>query len=147
MTQTLHEELWADDPWRVLAICIMLNCTSPDKVKPIAIEFFKRWPTPKLCRIGKAEEQAVLLAPLGFVSQKADRIREAARAYIMWTTYGGKPESFEVEKVKGCGKFAREAWNFVVLRKWDGPLSNPDLERRRLQLIAEEEAYHGEARG
>lgn len=132
----VHEDVWQGDPWRVLATCIMYSCTTEEKARPIIVEFFKRWPAAKSCYLGNIEEQVKLLAPLGFYGQKADRIKKLSKLWVTFKSVSsGDPENFNLSAAPGCGQYARDAYDLVVLKRYDRPFKNKELERRRLELF------------
>lgn len=100
------QEEYANDPWKVLVCCILLNQTSNKQVRPLIQNFFKKWPNSKSL-IGE-ENLAIsdFIKTTGFQNVKAKRIKDFSN---VWES--GIRDPF---KFPGIGDYGREAWRIFV---------------------------------
>lgn len=109
------------DPWKVLAVCLLLNRATGTVARRYAWTMFARWPTPdRLANAGPSLER--LLAPLGFTSQRPRLLREMSAAFARgsWD---------RIEDLPGCGRYAADAWAIVIERRRDVEPSDGHLRR------------------
>lgn len=118
----LLEELFVNDPWKLLMSAIFLNRTSRRIVDPILYEFFQSYPTAEsvvsescVHRIG------FLIQPLGFHKRRSLGIVAFSAAFLELR----KRKSFSnwtPDDVKGmyhCGQYASDVFRLFYLREWD----------------------------
>ncbi|KAG5224372.1 HhH-GPD base excision DNA repair family protein [Salix suchowensis] len=74
-------------PWRVLVICMLLNCTSGGQVRPILNDFFTLCPDAKTTTKVAQTEIAQLTHSLGFKNTRAEKIKLLSQSYLKegWT--------------------------------------------------------------
>lgn len=70
------QELYADDPWRLIVSCILLNQTTRRQVDRVRGILFAMWPSPDRMAQADTEQLATVLHPLGFFNQRADRLKK-----------------------------------------------------------------------
>lgn len=100
------QEDYAEDPWKVVVCCILLNQTSNKQVRPLIDNFFKKWPDAKSVI---SEDDPVIsdfIKTTGFQNVKAQRIKQFSKA---WNS--GVRDPF---KFPGVGDYGREAWRIFV---------------------------------
>jgi len=83
----LLEELFVDDPWRLLLSTIFLNRTSRVQVDAILHEFLSRWPTAQSVVNDNADNESLasmsqLLQPMGMRHRRAAGIVRFSREYL-----------------------------------------------------------------
>jgi methyl-CpG-binding domain protein 4 len=100
------QDKYADDPWKVLVCCILLNQTSNVQVRPLIEDFFMKWPTPFSISREKREAISSFIRTTGFQNVKADRILKFSN---QWITGERDPKNFV-----GVGEYGREAWRIFV---------------------------------
>jgi endonuclease-3 len=99
---TLAAEV-SDDPWEVLAACL-LSLRTKDAVTAVAVKkLFARARTPRELLLIPEAELARLIFPVGFYRTKAKVLRECARAVV--EEHGGRvPDTLEgLLELKGVG--------------------------------------------
>ena len=106
----LLQELYVDDPWKVLVVCLMLNCTRRAQVDCIIDDFFRTWPTAP--RFLEADDDAVKVAikSLGFCNRRTNALKRMSAAYVAggWT---------DIREVPGVGEYAARAYEMFILSK------------------------------
>ncbi|KAK1372220.1 methyl-CpG-binding domain protein 4-like protein [Heracleum sosnowskyi] len=109
----LLQEDHTHDPWRVLAICKLLNVTSGAKqVKPVLPHFFKLCPNAKDATEVATEEIEKVIKSLGLQHQRARDIQRFSEEYL-------KEDWTHVTKLHGVGKYAADAYAIFCTGKWD----------------------------
>ena len=105
------QDKYADDPWKVLVCCILLNQTSNAQVRPLIENFFVKWPTP--FSIAKEEREVIssFIRTTGFQNVKAERILKFSN---QWVIGERDPKNFI-----GVGEYGREAWRIFVSKDFN----------------------------
>ena len=102
------QEEYANDPWKVLVCCILLNQTSNKQVRPLIESFFKKWPNSKSLIWEDDLVISDFIKTTGFQNVKARRIKNFSSA---WES--GVRDPF---KFPGIGDYGREAWRIFVTK-------------------------------
>ena len=102
------QEEYANDPWKVLVCCILLNQTSNKQVRPLIESFFKKWPNSKSLIWEDDLVISDFIKTTGFQNVKAKRIKNFSSA---WES--GVRDPF---KFPGIGDYGREAWRIFVTK-------------------------------
>lgn len=102
------QEEYANDPWKVLVCCILLNQTSNKQVRPLIENFFKKWPNSKSLIWEDDLAISDFIKTTGFQNVKAKRIKNFSSA---WES--GVRDPF---KFPGIGDYGREAWRIFVTK-------------------------------
>ena len=98
-----RQEMYRDEPWKMLVICMMLNRTTAKQVDSVRFEFFDRYPTPEALVVADEESLTKLLRPLGLYNRRASTLKKFAEA---WNRGGWK----RVSELPGVGKYAEDSW-------------------------------------
>ncbi|MCD7467679.1 hypothetical protein HAX54_005239 [Datura stramonium] len=108
----LLQEKHAHDPWRVLVICMLLNCTTGVQVRRVLAEFFTLCPNAVAATEVAAEDIEKLLRPLGLYRKRSLDIPQFSQEYLgkTWT---------HVTQLHGIGKYAADAYAIFCTGKWD----------------------------
>lgn len=108
----LLQENHAHDPWRVLVICMLLNCTTGLQVKRVVEEFFTLCPNAVAATEVAAEDIEKLIRPLGLYTKRSLAIPRLSQEYLgnTWT---------HVTQLHGIGKYAADAYAIFCTGKWD----------------------------
>ena len=61
----LLQEIYQDDPWKMLVCCILLNLTKRQQVDEVRHELFTKYPTEYEMMEANEDELANILQPLG----------------------------------------------------------------------------------
>lgn len=102
------QEIYIDDPWKLLVGCIMLNQTSNKQVRPVIKKFFEKWPDPVSVIQAKDQEMIEVLRPLGFYNKKTKSLKDFS---IDWICKKGWKRASEL---KGIGKYAEDSYEIFV---------------------------------
>ncbi|KAK4348148.1 hypothetical protein RND71_034487 [Anisodus tanguticus] len=108
----LLQENHAHDPWRVLVICMLLNCTTGVQVRRVLAEFFSLCPNAVAATEVAAEDIENLIRPLGLYRKRSLDIQRLSQEYLgeTWT---------HVTQLHGIGKYAADAYAIFCAGKWD----------------------------
>lgn len=125
----LQEEFGQDSPWRILVVCILLNRTQGPQARPIVEEFFRRWPNPNAFYVmADPKDVSALVGKLG-LAKRASYLMDMTRQYLFHN------EGDHVIRYAGCGAYAQEAYDMLILgRRWRWPM-DPVLKARMKELL------------
>ena len=110
----LLQEIYREDPWKMLVCCIFLNQTSRKQVDQIRDEFFSMYPDPNSAIEANHEEMAEIIRILGFKNMRTRRIKKFSQQFLdmKWEN--------PIE-LHGIGQYAQDSWdifqryNFTVV--------------------------------
>ena len=102
MIRPLLQEIYRDDPWKMLVCCILLNLTKRTQVDGIRHELFNRYPTPEKMSKANQEELSELLQPLGLYNRRANTLVRFSEDWINGFT--------DVKDLYGIGQYAKDSW-------------------------------------
>ena len=71
MIRPLLQEIYQDDPWKMLVCCILLNLTKRQQVDGIRHELFSKYPTEYEMMEANEDELSKILQPLGLYRKRA----------------------------------------------------------------------------
>lgn len=111
--------------------CIMLNVTSRRQVDPVWEEFVETYVQPDdLVCISEAEREGLeeLIKPLGMKRVRARRLCLMSSEYSALSLMCA-PETFPVEMLPGCGRYAQESWRIFVNGDTDFVPQDKELKR------------------
>lgn len=104
----LAQEFVRKQPWRLLAVCILLNRTNGMKqVKPMLADFFDNWPNPHALLNAPEDEVKSFLKPLGFQNVRYERL---AGMSIGWLA-GKRPPD---DRLYGIGTYGKQSYEIFV---------------------------------
>lgn len=99
----LLQELYRENPWKMLVCCLFLNQTTRKQVDKIREEFFLRYPSPQHLLKTEDEEIEDLIKSLGFKRVRTQRLKRFSLEFI-------SKEWKEPIELHGIGKYAQESW-------------------------------------
>ena len=102
MIRPLLQEIYQDDPWKMLVCCILLNLTKRQQVDGIRDELFKLYPTPNKMKDADVDRLSKLLQPLGLYNRRAQSLKRFSEDWIK----GFK----SVDELYGIGQYAKDSW-------------------------------------
>lgn len=118
----LLEELFSDDPWRLLLSTIFLNRTSRVQVDDVLFEFLRRWPSPRKLLDASVDEIVDVIRPLGICFRRADGIKHFCRDYVALSEAANKDvfnlKEADVKGLHQCGPYAHDAYRMFILKDW-----------------------------
>jgi endonuclease III len=132
----LLEELFSNDPWKLLLSTIFLNRTSRSQVDPILHHFLDKWPTASAAVEADLHEMSTLLKPLGLHHQRAAGIIQFSGDYLSLLSHGsvsctGDGSTFslpvdaseskstrltreDILRIFNCGEYAGDAFKIFI---------------------------------
>ncbi|KAF2291974.1 hypothetical protein GH714_042458 [Hevea brasiliensis] len=78
----LLQEDHVHDPWRVLVICMLLNCTTGTQVRRVITDFFTLCPDPMTATEVKTQEIENIIEPLGLHRKRVVMIQRLSQEYL-----------------------------------------------------------------
>lgn len=108
----LIQEDHIHDPWRILAICLLLNQTQGVQVKRVISDFFTLCPDAKTASQVPIEMIEELIKPLGLQKKRSAMVRYLSEQYLgdEWT---------HVTQLHGVGKYAADAYAIFCTGHWN----------------------------
>jgi methyl-CpG-binding domain protein 4 len=99
----LLQEIYREEPWKMLVGCILLNQTTRVQVDKVREELFLTWPDP--ISMAEADPNAIaeVIKPLGLYNRRARTLIKFSRD---WTEKDWK----EPIELHGIGKYAQDSW-------------------------------------
>ena len=98
----LLQEVYLNDPWKMLVCCMLLNLTNRKQVDTIREELFTKYPTPKDMMMAEHSDLVDIIKPLGLYNTRADRLIKMSEGYVK----GFK----SVDELYGIGQYAKDSW-------------------------------------
>ena len=107
MIRPLLQEIYQDNPWRMMVCCILLNLTKRTQVDDIRHELFRFYPTPQ--DMVKCDEKilSILLQPLGLYNRRAYTLKRFSQDWINGFT--------NIRECYGVGQYGEDSWNTFQL--------------------------------
>lgn len=112
----LLEELFLDNPWRLLVSTICLNITTRGQVDRVLYEFFQRWPTAEATAAADWTEVSAIISPMGLGTKRAKGLVRFSAEYVELTKDISAFRLTE-EQVTGlycCGQYGWSAYNIFI---------------------------------
>lgn len=113
----LLQEIYREDPWKMLICCIFLNQTSRKQVDQIRENFFLKYPDPKTAIAADDTEMAEMIKILGFKNVRTKRIKRFSEQFIT------KSWLNPIE-LHGIGQYAQDSWD--IFQKYDFSVNPTD---------------------
>ena len=98
----LLQEVYLNDPWKMLVCCMLLNLTNRKQVDTIREELFTKYPTPKDMMMAEHLDLVDIIKPLGLYNTRAQRLIKMSEGYVN----GFK----SVDELYGVGQYAKDSW-------------------------------------
>ena len=98
----LLQEVYLNDPWKMLVCCMLLNLTNRKQVDTIREELFTKYPTPKDMMKAEHLDLEDIIKPLGLYNTRAQRLIKMSEGYVS----GFK----SVDELYGVGQYAKDSW-------------------------------------
>ncbi len=123
---------YADDPWRMLVVCLLLERRPKAQVEQVLDAFFDEYPTADTLAHAKAADIRRLVWPLSIsMSRTNSLIRFSESFALAFPTYfsSSPPSLKEVSVLEGIGKYEQDCYSLFVL----GELSVIPTDRELIQ--------------
>lgn len=114
------QEIYRQEPWKMLIGCILLNQTTRKQVDRVREELFSLWPDP--LEMSQAEPEAVseVIRPLGFYNKRAKTLIKFSQE---WT----EKDWTEPIELHGIGKYAQDSWEIFQKNNFDVQPTDKEL--------------------
>ena len=109
MIRPLLQEIYQDDPWKMMVCCILLNLTKRQQVDIIRQELFQLYPTPYAMVNSDEYYLSHLLQPLGLYNKRAQTLKKFSQDYINGFN--------DIQECYGVGQYGKDSWNIFQLNK------------------------------
>jgi methyl-CpG-binding domain protein 4 len=106
------QEIFRDDPWKLLVGCMMLNQTTGTQVHQVIHKFFKKYPNPVKAMNARTETMEEIIKPLGLFRRRTQSIKKFSHDYLN-KNWKRPSECF------GIGKYAEDSWDIFVANNLD----------------------------
>jgi methyl-CpG-binding domain protein 4 len=100
------QEIFREEPWKLLAGCILLNQTTHVQVRQVIWELFQLCPTPEAMASADPEVIARLIRPLGFYNRRARNLIRFAQSWL--------GEWSDPRELHGIGRYAHDSWQIFI---------------------------------
>ena len=97
------QEIYRDDPWKMLIVCMMLNQTSYKQVDKVRDIFFDKFPNPQSLLNTNDDEIIKIIRPLGFYNKRCKQWKKFSQEWLnnVWEN---------IEDLYGIGRYADDSW-------------------------------------
>jgi endonuclease III len=125
----LLEELFSEDPWKLLLSAILLNRTSRLQVDVTLCRFLQQWPNAESTAAADWEEISKLIAPLGIRHRRAKGLIRFSKEYLdlvgrkrKKTECTGNTAEFNLSRneILGlyyCGEYAAQGYRIFIQKR------------------------------
>ena len=103
----LLQEIYQEDPWKMLVCCILLNLTLRKQVDGIRHELFSKYPTEYEMMEANEDELSEILRPLGLYRRRAKTLIKFSWMWVNGFT--------DVMELHGVGKYAKDSWEIFQM--------------------------------
>ena len=103
----LLQEIYQNDPWKMLVCCILLNLTKRQQVDGIRHELFNKYPTEYEMMEADEDELSEILKPLGLYRRSAKTLIKFSWMWVNGFT--------DVMELHGIGKYAKDSWEIFQM--------------------------------
>jgi methyl-CpG-binding domain protein 4 len=124
-----RQEIYRDDPWKMLLACMMLNQTSYIQVDKVRHEFFTRFPGPNELMEADDLDIIEIIRPLGFYNRRAKVWKKFSKSWLEWN-------GNNVLDLPGVGKYASDSWKIFQEGVYNITVEDKEL-KKYLQWINE----------
>lgn len=106
-SKRLIQEIYRDDPWKMLIGCIMLNQTDNCQVHPIIGKFFEKFPNPESVVIAGPNDIIPEIRSLGLYNRRTKNIQNFSHdwLYKKWE---------KITDCRGIGKYASDSYEIFI---------------------------------
>ena len=115
----LLEELFVNNPWRLLVSTICLNVTTRRQVDCVLSTFFECWPTMEATANASWEEVSAVVSPLGLGTKRAKGLVRFSVEYVKLTR-DYDPFCLSEKQVTSlffCGQYSWSAYNIFIRKE------------------------------
>ena len=123
---TLIQDIYKNDPWKMLICCIFLNQTTREQVDKIVDNFFKKYPDAESVSQAKFDDLSQTIKTLGLQNKRTNTVIKFSKQWLQkkWNS---------VLELYGIGKYAYDSWQIFQERNLD--IEPDDKELKKYLLI------------
>lgn len=116
-----RQEMYREDPFKMLIICMMLNQTDHKQVDQVRDAFFEKYPDAESLKLADERDIVSIIKPLGFYNKRAKAWKRFAEEWILLIDLYGteRPHVEEIAKLHGIGKYALDSWKVFQLYEYN----------------------------
>ena len=103
----LLQEIYQDDPGKMLVCCILLNLTKRQQVDGVRHELFSKYPTEYEMMEAEEDELSEILKPLGLYRRRARTLIKFSWMWVNGFT--------DVMELHGIGQYAKDSWEIFQM--------------------------------
>ena len=129
MIRPLLQEIYQDNPWRMMVCCILLNLTKRQQVDLVRDELFSLYPTPYAMVNSDEYYLSHLLQPLGLYNKRAQTLKKFSQDWINGFN--------DIQECYGVGQYGKDSWNIFQLGEMTN-LSNDKVLTKYLKEVNNE---------
>jgi methyl-CpG-binding domain protein 4 len=101
------QQVYADDPWKMMVGCILLNQTTRTQVDKVRHALFAKYPRPEDMAVATPQELRDIIKPCGFYNRRTKALIRFSKEYL--------EKSWErIEELYGIGQYALDSWQIFV---------------------------------
>ncbi|CAM8943001.1 unnamed protein product [Rhodiola kirilowii] len=132
----LLQEDHAQDPWRILVICMLLNCTTGLQAGRVLPNFFNLCPNAETATKVATEDIEKVIQSLGLQKKRALMIQCMSTEYLedTWT---------HVTQLHGVGKYAADAYAIFCTGKWEQVIPTDHMLNRYWDFLVASKSESG----
>ena len=109
--KALLQDIYKQDPWKMLVCCVMLNLTTRKQVDKVRDPLFNRYPHAVTMAFCNEEELSKILEPLGMQNKRALALKRLSLQYV---------RGFENPKeLYGIGQYGVDSWEIFQNKNYD----------------------------
>lgn len=114
------QEIYREEPWKMLVGCILLNQTTRTQVDRVREELFENWPTPDDMAEADPSEVSSVIRSLGFYNKRAQTLIRFSREW-------NQVEWKEPIELHGIGQYAQDSWEIFQKNNFDVQPTDKEL--------------------
>lgn len=107
------QEVYANDNWKMLVACILLNQTTRKQVDIVRHQLFETYPDAMEMASAAPIILSAIIKPCGLQKRRAESIIKFSRAWIEWDPYT------DIIEYPGIGEYAQDSFNIFALGRID----------------------------
>lgn len=112
----IQEDLWPNE-FKILVVCMLLNCTTRKAVEKVVPRLFKKYPDAASLSAADLSDLANIIAPLGFRNRRSIGLVKMSAAYL-------RKDWKHAKELPGIGPYAAAAWE--IFSKKSVPATCPN---------------------
>lgn len=116
----LLQEIYRQEPWKMLVGCILLNQTTRVQVDKVREELFSMWPDPVSMTAADPQEIAEVIRPLGLYNRRARSLIKFSQDWI-------SKDWKEPIELHGIGKYAQDSWEIFQKNNFSSQPTDKEL--------------------